>query len=131
VKLFLIHRALAARAARAGLFREGDYQPLEVHGTLAEHVLAFARVHGRRTALTVVPRLLARRGLMDPPLGAPYWGDDTRLVVPSALGRGFADALTGARLDTEDAALPLGRVFSHLPVALLVGEETLTGGTAS
>jgi (1->4)-alpha-D-glucan 1-alpha-D-glucosylmutase len=122
VKLFAIRRALAARAARAELFRKGDYQPLEVHGTLAEHVLAFARVHGRRTALTVVPRLLARRTSPDPPLGESYWGD-TRVSVPPGRGRAFVDALTGAGLDVEHDALAVGRVLADLPVALLVGED--------
>jgi (1->4)-alpha-D-glucan 1-alpha-D-glucosylmutase len=130
VKLFVIRRALAARTAHAELFREGDYQPLEVHGTLAEHVVAFARVRGRRTALTVVPRLLARRDLLDPPLGVSYWGD-TRLVVPSALGRAFVDGLTGCRIETEDDALPVGRALSDLPVALLVAEDPPIGEGAT
>ena len=46
----------------AALFETGDYRPLEVRGAWAEHVCAFARVGDGGAALTVIPRLLARRG---------------------------------------------------------------------
>src|SRR5262249_7698229 len=62
VKLPLIAEALAFRRAHPALFASGDYRPLEAHGTLAEHVCAFARVTEAGAALTVVPRLLARGG---------------------------------------------------------------------
>ena len=86
VKLYVIRQALACRRARAALFREGDYRPLEVEGPLADHVCAFARLSGDTAALTVVPRLLARRGVEEPPLGHEYWGEETRLRVPPEAG---------------------------------------------
>ena len=60
-KLHLVRSgaAAAARAARSSSAPDADYQPLEVTGSAAEHVIAFAR--GRRPpdrAVTVVPRLV-------------------------------------------------------------------------
>ncbi len=122
VKLFLIRQALACRRRHAALFRQGEYRPLEAEGPLAEHLCAFARVEPGRAALTVVPRLLARRGVEEAPLGADYWGRETRLRVPAELGAGFRNALTGERLEAEDGGLGVDRVFASFPVALLVTE---------
>jgi len=121
VKLYLIREALALRRARPALFAGGGYRALEARGPLAEHLCAFARVGADGPALTVVPRLLARRGVEAPPLGPEYW-QDTAVVVPSDLGPRFVNALTGERLEARDDALPLGEIFAHFPVALLASE---------
>jgi (1->4)-alpha-D-glucan 1-alpha-D-glucosylmutase len=119
VKLFLTREALALRRAQAALFAAGAYRPLETRGTLAEHVCAFARVGDDAAAVTVVPRLLARRGDEALPLGVEYWGDTT-LEIPGDVGRRFRNVLTGEVLEGE--SLPLGRVLAHFPVALLERE---------
>ena len=121
MKLYLTREALALRRARSALFAGGDYRPLEARGPLAEHVCAFARVGEGGAALTVVPRLLARRGVEAPPLGPEYW-EDTALVVPADLGARVVNALTGERLEARDEALPLGEIFAYFPVALLASE---------
>jgi len=119
VKLYLIREALAVRRARPALFAEGGYRPLEARGTLAEHLCAFARVGPHGAAITVVPRLLARRGSDAPPLGPEYW-HDTRLALPTDLRGDFVNALTGARLQARGDGLGMGDVLAHFPVALLV-----------
>jgi len=121
-KLYLIREALACRRAHAPLFREGEYRPLETEGPLAEHVLAFARLRKDAVALTIVPRLLARRGSAERPIGRGYWGDQTRLLVPSEAGQRLLNPLTGERLTVEAGALPLSTVFANFPVAMLVRE---------
>src|SRR4030095_11263695 len=45
----------------------------EPRGFWPEHVCASARIAGERAAITLVPRLLARRGAEALPLGAEYW----------------------------------------------------------
>jgi (1->4)-alpha-D-glucan 1-alpha-D-glucosylmutase len=126
VKLYLIREALAFRRARRALFERGDYRPVEVRGAWAEHVCAFARVAADAAALTVIPRLLARRGLDGLPLADAWWGD-TRLALPAGVGARFANVLTGERVaaepDGDGLALPLGRVLAAFPVALLEGER--------
>jgi (1->4)-alpha-D-glucan 1-alpha-D-glucosylmutase len=122
-KLYLIREALACRRAYAPLFREGEYRPLEAQGTLAEHILGFARVAKEAVALTIVPRLLARRGIEELPLGETYWGDETRLLVPPEVGPRLVNRLTGERLAVDRGALSLADVFASFPVALLVQQE--------
>jgi len=116
VKLFVVREALALRRARPALFAAGGYRPLEARGALAEHVCAFARVGEDAAVVTVVPRLLARRGRGAAPLGDEYWGDTT-VDVPAELGGQLTNVLTGEAL--EGATLPLGRVLARFPVALL------------
>jgi (1->4)-alpha-D-glucan 1-alpha-D-glucosylmutase len=121
VKLFVIRQALTCRRAHAALFASGDYRPLEATGPLAEHVCAFARLGPGGAAITVAARLLARRGVEEPPLGPAYWGDATRVTIPPGAGTRFVDALTGERVEASDGALDVARVFANLSVALLVG----------
>jgi maltooligosyltrehalose synthase len=88
-------------------------------------VCAFARVADDAVAVTVVPRLLARRGVDAAPLGGEYWAD-TRLEVPGELAGRFTNVLTGERLETvpggEVAALRLADALAAFPVALLERE---------
>jgi (1->4)-alpha-D-glucan 1-alpha-D-glucosylmutase len=123
IKLFVIREALACRRALAALFQQGEYRALEAEGPLAEHVCAFARLAGGQAVLTVVPRLLARRGLDGAPLGRAYWEDATSLVLPPDAGTTFINPMTGARLTGAGGRLALAEVFASLPVALLVAES--------
>jgi (1->4)-alpha-D-glucan 1-alpha-D-glucosylmutase len=122
VKLYLIRQALACRKAHATLFTDGEYKLLESRGPLAEHVLAFGRVSKGAIALTIIPRLLARRGVEQLPLGKSYWGDETRVLAPPEAGPWLVNPLTGERLTVDDGALLLAEVFTSFPVALLVNE---------
>jgi (1->4)-alpha-D-glucan 1-alpha-D-glucosylmutase len=121
-KQYLIRQAIACRRAHAELFAAGEYRPLETQGPLAEHVLAFARVAKDAVALTVVPRLLARRRIEELPFGETYWGDETRLLVPPEAGPRLVNRLTGERLPVDGGALLLSLVFRSFPSALLVNE---------
>ena len=122
VKLYLIREALAFRHAHRALFDAGEYRPLEARGVWAEHVCAFARVHGDEVAITVIPRLLARRGADALPLGAEYWAD-TWVELPRELAGRFVNVLTGEPVEStqagDSAALPAAGALSAFPAALL------------
>jgi (1->4)-alpha-D-glucan 1-alpha-D-glucosylmutase len=123
VKLFLIRQALACRRRHAALFSDGAYRPLEGEGPLAEHLCAFARLGSGQAALIVVPRLLARRGIDEPPLGREYWGEATRVRVPAEIQGRFVNALTGERVTVTEPGVDAGTLFTGFPVALLVTAE--------
>jgi len=125
VKIYVMNRALAARAALRDAYEAGDYTPLATTGSRREHAFAFAR--GGR-AITCVPRLVA--SLMPdgrPPLGVEAWRD-TRIELPEPLrGRAYRDAFTGAVLDADDT-LALADVFERFPVAILVPADEAPPG---
>src|SRR5262249_21281727 len=74
VKLFVIQRLLALRAADAKIFAQGNYEPLVVSGAFRDCVTAFRRTFEKHSLVVVVPRLTSRVGL--PPLGE-VWADTT------------------------------------------------------
>jgi (1->4)-alpha-D-glucan 1-alpha-D-glucosylmutase len=107
LKLAWTRRLLKLRGELADLFTQGDYQPLEVSGPHADHVVAFARRHGRSAVIVAVGRLFA-------PLtkAGREW--------PRA---GGLDAVIGVKdYSTElqqGSELHLSQIFRELPVAVL------------
>jgi (1->4)-alpha-D-glucan 1-alpha-D-glucosylmutase len=59
LKLAWTRHLLKLRAEFAEVFARGEYQPLEVRGAHADHVIAFARRHSRAAAIVIVGRLFA------------------------------------------------------------------------
>jgi (1->4)-alpha-D-glucan 1-alpha-D-glucosylmutase len=128
IKLQLIARTLAARAAMPALFGAGEYLPIEVAGGFADRFIAFARRHEGRHALVVAPRLAW--GLCEPrrPLLMPEALGDIELLLPDNLPGEWRDALA------EDSAAavirppvtgrwPIASLVEHWPVALLVSGD--------
>jgi (1->4)-alpha-D-glucan 1-alpha-D-glucosylmutase len=110
VKLAWTRHLLKIRTELADVFASGDYQPLEVSGRHSDHVIAFARRHGRDAAITVVARSLAvfsQSGRAWPRAEA----FDGTLDVSGYSVEGFAEA--GA------TKLRLSDAFRYLPAAVL------------
>jgi (1->4)-alpha-D-glucan 1-alpha-D-glucosylmutase len=120
IKLFLTWRALTFRRRHREWFATGDYRPLEVRGSLAEHVLAFSR--GAGAVVVVVPRLLARRGVTGPPLGPSVWQNTTLAPAPVPMGTRLRNVFTGDTVVAGEAGLALAEVLASFPVALLAVE---------
>ena len=120
LKLLVTTGLLHARRAQAEVFDSGAYEPLALDGQRREHAFGFARRHGGRETLVIVPRLVA--GLLPeasvPPLGERVWGD-TRVTLPPGHAGCYRHALTGECVHAEDGALRLAGIFAHAPVAFL------------
>jgi (1->4)-alpha-D-glucan 1-alpha-D-glucosylmutase len=132
IKLFVTHRALELRRARADVFEAGAYSPLSVLGSRRRHVIAFARGEGSRSVIAIAGRFFSELTADGrPPLGRAAW-EDTRVSL-QGLWPGahpipaFKDTLTGRVLEAAGEggtpALELSRVLSHLPLALLEAVE--------
>jgi (1->4)-alpha-D-glucan 1-alpha-D-glucosylmutase len=112
MKLFVTYRALAFRAGRRDLFARGDYIPLEVRGSCAGHVIAFARHLDDRWAIVVAPRWT---------VGLDDWSD-TELILPQDAPVQWTDAVTGL----IPASLRLADLLREWPVALLAEQPEAT-----
>ncbi len=124
IKLFLIYRALKARGEHPEVFQKGAYIPLEAAGKFKDHVIAFARNHEDKWAVTLVPRFLTpviREG--EYPLGLEIWGD-THIPLPEGISNRWTNVITGQYLNSN-RILTIGEALKHFPVALLMREETV------
>jgi len=132
IKMFVMTRALAARAQWRDVYERGEYVPLTTTGASRDCLFAFARVAAGSTfAITCVPRLIGSLlpDAVGPPLGRGIW-KDTRVALPAscvdllAAPPAVRDVLTGT---VHQAELVDGRwmmaaaaLFERLPVSLLV-----------
>lgn len=126
-KLYVVWKVLHERRAFPDLFRDGEYVPLSVEGDLAEHICAFARRHGPRAVVTVVPRCMARftpEGAL--PLGGVW--QDTWIEAPA--DGAYANVLSGEECAVETRSgrlwLSAASVLNVFPVALLAPALTRT-----
>ena len=134
-KLFVTSRLLDLRRRTGTLLVEGDYRPIAVSGSAADHVVAFARVGqgvapqgdvASRAVLVVVPRLLVRltqsAGALHvaPPPPIPWdatiWGDTS--LDCCALGGELIDVFTGRRLP-GGGPVPVADLLREFLVAVL------------
>ena len=121
IKLFLIHRMLAARNRRAELFHKGAYIPLDVSGQCEDSIIAFARRHQEQWSITLAPRFLTSVIREDEdPLGQTTWRD-TRVSLPEDSPHLWKDVITGQEVEGDNKIM-IGTALKYFPVALLMNE---------
>jgi len=125
-KMWLIQRALKFRRDHPELFNaQGNYEPLEVRGSKAAHVVAFARVHGHQIALVVVPRLPIKlgEGKFSTPHGKVIWQNTSLILSNDWSNPTWRNVLTDESITATPGQgapiLALGDMLNHFPVALL------------
>ena len=113
LKRQVIHKVLRYRNQHPILFLEGKYVPLETGGARASNLVAFARVHEREIAVTIVPRLVGMPS-------SDFW-KDTAVVLPRELERPLYDLLTDQPLPSGN--LLAAQLFAEQPLSFLVGDR--------
>ena len=122
LKLLVTSRLLKLRREQPALFA-GTYQPLEVTGPAAKHVCAFAWKGEAKSALVIVPRLIASLGLEREPGSLPTvldpqtWGE-TAVTLDSSFAGRWTNVLTGAPLELT-GPVPVAQLLAGFPVAVL------------
>ena len=121
-KLNIVARCLRFRRDHAALFRDGDYRPAAVTGTLADHVFAFQRRHEGQIVLVIVPRLTVSLvpDADGPPIGLGQWKDTAVAELPAGPWR---NALTGEPVPLTGGKIRVGDALKQLPVGVLVAGE--------
>jgi (1->4)-alpha-D-glucan 1-alpha-D-glucosylmutase len=122
IKLFVVMQTLRFRHQNAALFRNGEYLKVNVHGTGADRLLAFARQDQDNVAVIVVPRL---SGLNEPNRLLGDIGADTWLELPQKGPRQYRELFSQCRViaeSTEDCLrLYVHEPFGLFPLAILSG----------
>jgi (1->4)-alpha-D-glucan 1-alpha-D-glucosylmutase len=107
LKLAWTRHLLKLRTELAGVFADGDYQPLAVEGPHRDHVIAFARRRGRDAVIIAVTKSLAAFSQ-----GGRVW--------PQAESFEGTLRLDGYSVEgVNSTELRLSELFRHLPVAAL------------
>ncbi|MDI2145236.1 MULTISPECIES: malto-oligosyltrehalose synthase [unclassified Pseudomonas] len=121
IKQALIAQVLNLRAEYTDLFRRGSYQALEVLGSQAHNVLAFAREHGDQRAIVIVPircATLLENGAV-PQVDALRWGD-TRVELPFAASDENLKGLFSSTAVTKNRELEVSSALGDFPVNLFI-----------
>ena len=120
VKLRLVQRLLILRRQEQGLFETGSYEPVQVSGKGANHIIAYVRTGGGRKLFVAAGRLMTRIEAQgaQPDSYAWDWGDTT-IEVPEA---GWSDLLN-RRMPPQGSALSPDRIFGALPLAVWITES--------
>lgn len=120
LKLFVTQRALVARRSQRVVFERGAYAPVEALGQQADRVVAFARLHEKKTFVVACGRFLsAVKAHERTPIGEPVWGTTRLWLPPGHDSTLFRDAFTGLEWAADGGSLRMCDVFAHLPLALL------------
>jgi (1->4)-alpha-D-glucan 1-alpha-D-glucosylmutase len=119
-KTWIVWRTLAVRRAHRELYDLGQYVPLHTTGARSDHVIAFMRRRGGKTAVTIGGRLWMKLGGQAGalPLGEQTWADTA--IDAGPLEGALENAYTGERVQVTAGKLPLSRVFGAFPAALLL-----------
>ena len=121
LKQYVLARTLAAKKNRPEVFSEGDYVPLDVVGPMAKHLVAFARVSGASSTITVVSRLVGRLLSENNGLAVlPSRWSDTVIKIPDAIQGSFSDAFVPDRRLSIGAEVRPGELFAALPIAFVM-----------
>jgi (1->4)-alpha-D-glucan 1-alpha-D-glucosylmutase len=135
IKLYTIWRTLCLRQQQSELFQQGEYLPLAVAGSKADHVIAFARKFENTSVVVVVPRLVASlvNGVHTDshsdvdtdlaPIGARVW-EDTHVLLPCACREECRNVFTGKALELTKSdghtKVNVSAALAEFPVALCV-----------
>jgi (1->4)-alpha-D-glucan 1-alpha-D-glucosylmutase len=121
IKQSLIAQTLNLRAEHAELFQRGSYQALEVVGSQAHRVLAFAREHEGKRAIVIVPIRCAAllENSAEPHVEALRWGD-TRVKLPFATSDENLKGLFSSTAVTHHKELNISAALGDFPVNLFI-----------
>ncbi|EXF93184.1 malto-oligosyltrehalose synthase [Pseudomonas fluorescens HK44] len=121
IKQALIARTLAVRARYPQLFRRGRYQALQVVGSQAGRVLAFARELNGQRAIVLVPVRVAPllESSATPQVPALLWGD-TRVKLPFTAAEEKLKGLFTTGAVTPHKELLISAALGDFPVNLFI-----------
>jgi (1->4)-alpha-D-glucan 1-alpha-D-glucosylmutase len=127
----LTWKTLCLRQLQPALFQQGQYLPLAVAGTKANHVIAFSRKFENSSMIIVAPRLIATllNNVDVPPLGTQIW-EDTHILLPCFCREKCQNLLTGKDLEliqmenyndghtSRQTKISVASALAEFPVAL-------------
>lgn len=136
LKMLYLALGLRIREQEPELLARGVYLPLETHGTAAEHIVAFARLHGEKILIAVAARWFVALLPDTAPLAVLQERlRDTWIELPSGVealshsGLKFRNVINGlqCQVHTEQDAqkMPIANLLGDLPAGWLIADSGL------
>jgi len=127
IKMYITSEALRFRREHDGLFSHGSYTGLSAEGNRARNVVAFTRTSQKKMIVALTGRFFLKLcNSHGRPIG-DVWGNTSVALPRKCRYEIFQDVFTGQTIGAETSdgrlVLPLSKVFSHCPVALLFAES--------
>src|SRR5262249_52716089 len=117
VKAQVTQRLLLLRRSLPHLFAAGDYEPLEVTGERATHIVAFARTNEDRFLVAIASRVTAGMPSGD----KSSWWRDTAIKLPrKSLPNDLTCHIQHQRVQVSGGSISASKALDKLPVAVLV-----------
>jgi (1->4)-alpha-D-glucan 1-alpha-D-glucosylmutase len=121
IKQAVIAQTLALRREHPRLFAEGSYEPIEVTGAVANHVVAFARRLDSDIAIMVVPRLAHELlGEGDRITFDPTAWKDAALTLDHVWPVVWRNIFCGETIRAAQQQIEVKSILGRSPVALLI-----------
>jgi (1->4)-alpha-D-glucan 1-alpha-D-glucosylmutase len=121
IKMYLTNRAMEFRREYRELFMRGEYVPLKVDGSRADHVVAFARKSDRKWVVVLCGRYFM--GLPEAPslpVDPNVWAE-TFVILDEGSPSKLTDVFTGASISIDRGRIALTDAFAQMPVAMFHG----------
>lgn len=121
IKLFITQQTLRLRRSLPDLFTKGCYLPLSIAGPKENHLIAFARALDEKIVIVIASRFFTflMKDFSSCSDGRVW--KETFVEVPIEFTkRKFKDIYTADELVLDSLHVPLERVFSKMPFAVLV-----------
>jgi malto-oligosyltrehalose synthase/4-alpha-glucanotransferase len=122
IKLWITQQLFNQRKENPEFYQHADYFPLEIKGTLKEHVFAFYRVHRNQVMLIAVPLNTASICEKQQTDILNLDWQQTEIVLPDFLGKNWRNILTSDELSFEKN-IQVDQLLRNLPAALLKGTQ--------
>jgi (1->4)-alpha-D-glucan 1-alpha-D-glucosylmutase len=117
LKALVTHRLLLLRRSLPGLFLAGSYEPAEVVGERATHIVAYARTDGTSRAVMIASRTVAGSFKTE----KSQWWLDTAIKLPYGAERHELICCIGRhRVKSDDGLIRVAEALEKLPVAVLL-----------
>lgn len=120
IKLLMTQTLLQYRKQYPDLFLEGVYLPLTVQGPLADHFIAFARIHKDKTLIVISGRYFTF--LMkdfNTPMKETLWQEHSIELPLEFIGLRFKNLFSGKAMEVRNRTLSLQDCLSNFPLSVL------------
>lgn len=122
IKLRVTHKLLQLRKKNPELFTLGTYASLDTRGTYEDHILSFARIHGDKILIVIIPMHLGSIPgieLFNKPL---FW-QDTTIRIPDRLTGTYISLMDGFRTEFRRVMNLNDIAMNMLPLNIYLKED--------